>query len=94
LITVADAGSASIEVSSNCLALKINLLVYHYDPTTTNPSKYVNDNVPTSFVSPVFSADFKHVATNDGIYAYNASNRTYAKVRTAVFNASKIILTT
>jgi hypothetical protein len=57
------------------------------------PSKYIADNV-ASLVSPVFSNDFKHIAANDGIYAYSASNRTYTNVRTAVFNASKTILTT
>ncbi len=91
-----DFSTASIDISNDCLAVRINNQVFHTDLWTTKLALDYLPNSLTTILSPGFSPDFSLMVTNDAISVYvpknsSSSSNQYVLSRNDSFYALKNI---
>jgi len=78
-------------VADSCSALRINSTIYHYNSSIVDGSKFIVDVIPTTALNIALTNNFNSFAADDGIYVYNATAKSYSKVKTSTFNQAKKI---
>jgi hypothetical protein len=92
LLTNIALSSANYSVSDDCLGVRVNNKIFHWNNTA-----YILKNIihPTTNITtipnPVFSADFNLMVTDYGVYYYSSTTTNYSSDKTENFSPSKTI---
>jgi len=90
LLTNIVLSSANYSVSDDCLGVRVNDKIFHW-----NGSAYAPDNIThpttniTTIPNPVFSADFNVMVTDLGVYYYISNSTKYTSDKAENFSRSK-----